>query len=157
MPLSACVGPAHVMEAWPPSDGEAVHTSTFLGNPLACAAGLAVLGEVGRKRLVERSRRLGADLLERLREALGAVREVAEVRGRGLFVGIELAQPGGRVPLAGGAVRVAERALAEGILILPAGSEGQVLELSPPLVISEEQVAWVVPRLTELIRRGAAL
>lgn len=156
LPLSACVGPAHVMEAWPPSEGEAVHTSTFLGNPLACAGGLAVLEEVHRKGLVERSRTVGDSLLEGLRSALGGVREVTEVRGRGMFVGIELARGGAREPMRGGAVRVAERALAEGILVLPAGSKGHVLELSPPLVISEAQLAWAVPRLGELIRQAAA-
>jgi len=159
LPLSACLGPREVMDAWPPSDGEAIHTSTFLGNPLACASGLALLMELERGHLVERSRELGALLLEGLREGLADVPEVAEIRGRGLFVGVELADPRTLRPLAGAAVRLAEEALRCGILVLPAGAEGHVLELSPPLVLTREQVDWAVPELVRLTRetRGKTL
>jgi 4-aminobutyrate aminotransferase/(S)-3-amino-2-methylpropionate transaminase len=153
LPLSACVGPARIMDAWPPSRGEAIHTSTFLGNPLACAAGTAFLEELEQGALVDRSRVLGEKLLELLQSSLADITEVAEVRGRGLFVGIDLRKPGSRTPLKKAAVRAANLALREGILVLPAGREGHVLELSPPLVISEEQLEWVVPRLDGVIRK----
>ncbi len=175
LPLSACAGPATVMEAWPASSGEAIHTSTFLGNPLACAAGLAVLGDLAEGGLVERSRTLGGKVLHQLAESLSPVPEVREVRGRGLFLGIELGKPGSAgspgspgsrgssgfpglpgstAPLSGAAVRASELALRQGILVLPAGSHGHVLELSPPLTISEEQVAWVIPRLAQIVREA---
>ncbi len=156
LPLSACIGPARIMDAWPPSRGEAIHTSTFLGNPLACAAGSAFLAELERDALVDRSRVMGEKLLESLRTSLGCIAEVAEVRGRGLFVGIDLRRPGTETPLKKSAVRAATLALQEGILILPAGRAGHVLELSPPLVITEEQLEWVVPRLKNVIRRALA-
>jgi 4-aminobutyrate aminotransferase-like enzyme len=152
LPLSACVGPARIMDAWPPSRGEAIHTSTFLGNPLACAAGTAFLEELEKGDLVDRSRVLGEKLLELLQSRLADIPEVAEVRGRGLFVGIDLRKPGSRTPLKKAAVTAANLALQEGILVLPAGRDGHVLELSPPLVISEDQLEWVVPRLEEVIR-----
>jgi len=152
LPLSACLGPPEVMDAWPASRGEAIHTSTFLGHPLACAAGLALLEELERMHLVERAREMGAELLQGLTSGLIDVREVAEVRGRGLFIGIELADPGTKTPLRGRAVAVAEEALRHGILVLPAGREGHVLELSPPLVLGRTQMEWVVPKLVGIVR-----
>ena len=156
LPLSACVGPARIMDAWPPSRGEAIHTSTFLGNPLACAAGSAFLGELRKGDLVERSRILGDKLLDSLRRNLADIPEVAEVRGRGLFVGIDLRNSGNREPLKGAAVRAATHALQNGVFLLPAGRAGHVLELSPPLVITEEQLDWVVPQLREGIQGALA-
>jgi len=152
LPLSACVGPREVMEAWPPSVGEAIHTSTFLGHPLACAAGLSLLAEMESGDLVTRSRELGLELVRWLRDELAGVPEVAEVRGRGLFVGVELADPGTMEPLAGAASVVAGRALGRGILVLPAGRVGHVLELSPPLVITREQLQWATVELGGIIR-----
>jgi 4-aminobutyrate aminotransferase-like enzyme len=140
------------MEAWPPSVGEAIHTSTFLGHPLACAAGLSLLAEMESGDLVTRSRELGLELVRWLRDELAGVPEVAEVRGRGLFVGVELADPGTMEPLAGAASVVAGRALGRGILVLPAGRVGHVLELSPPLVITREQLQWATVELGGIIR-----
>ncbi len=155
LPLSACLGPPEVMDAWPPSEGEALHTSTFLGNPLACASGLALLREVEDRGLVTRSAELGAVLLQGLRSGLGSIPEIAEVRGRGLFVGVEIADPKTLTPLDGFAAGLAEKALEHGILVLPAGAHGNVVELTPPLVITREQLAWVVPELVGLV--GEAL
>jgi 4-aminobutyrate aminotransferase-like enzyme len=152
LPLSACVGPRDVMEAWPLSGGEALHTSTFLGHPLACAAGRSLLMELEGGDLVSRSRELGLEVVRGLRDRLDGVREVAEVRGRGLFVGVELADPGTLEPLDGAASVVAERALGRGILVLPAGRVGHVLELSPPLVITRDQLRWATGELGGIIR-----
>jgi 4-aminobutyrate aminotransferase-like enzyme len=156
LPLSACVGPAKIMDAWPPSRGEAIHTSTFLGNPLACAAGLSFLEEMAAGDLVTRSRELGKTLLEGLSEALSPFPEVADVRGRGLLLGIDFRDPEKRRPLKGKAVRAALLALQEGLLVLPAGSAGHVLELSPPLVVTEEQLDWAVACLKKVIQAALA-
>jgi 4-aminobutyrate aminotransferase-like enzyme len=102
--------------------------------------------------LVTRSRELGLELVRWLRDELAGVPEVAEVRGRGLFVGVELADPGTMEPLAGAASVVAGRALGRGILVLPAGRVGHVLELSPPLVITREQLQWATVELGGIIR-----
>jgi 4-aminobutyrate aminotransferase/(S)-3-amino-2-methylpropionate transaminase len=151
LPLSACLGPGRVMDAWPASGGEAIHTSTFLGHPLACAAGSALLRTLVGEGLPERSAVLGAHLLRVLREGLGDLKGVLDVRGRGLFLGIELADPDTLEPTFGAAVAMAEEALKRGILVLPAGQEGHVLEISPPLTITEEQVDWVGPELVDLV------
>lgn len=151
LPLSACLGPQEVMDSWPTSEGEAIHTSTFLGHPLACSGGLAALGLLEEAGLVERSREMGLFLLSALSQGLRGMSHVAEVRGRGLFLGIELVHAGTLDPWAGQGVRVAEEALRRGILLLPAGAHGHVVELSPPLVMSREQGEWVVPQLVEVL------
>ncbi|MDT8342478.1 MAG: aspartate aminotransferase family protein, partial [Longimicrobiales bacterium] len=147
LPLSACVGARRVMEAWPASTGEALHTSTFLGHPLACAAGLAVLEQV-REGIPERARALGGRLRHGLEEALAGVVGVHEVRGMGLLLGVELG--------AGQAVAVAAAALREGILVLPAGDEGEVVELSPPVTLTTAQEEAAVEGVARAVRRVLA-
>src|SRR3954464_13326793 len=71
------------------------HASTFGGNPIACAAGLATFRVLEEDKLVERSAQIGARMLERLRAALGGSASVVDVRGRGCLVGIELANSAG--------------------------------------------------------------
>ncbi len=132
MPLSACCGPAAVMDAWPASGGEAIHTSTFLGHPLGCAAALGFLSVLESEDLVARATRLGALAIAYLASGLGMRDGVAEVRGRGLMIGIDLRCPGMDAP----AARVAARALDRGLIVLPAGREANVVELTPPATIS---------------------
>jgi len=149
--LSACLAPREIMDAWPESAGEAMHTSTFLGHPLACAAGLGVLDAMASEGVVERARVLGGRLTAALRERLEGRPEVADVRGLGLMLGIELARPDDGVPLAGAAVRAAEIALARGVLVLPAGMYGHVLELTPAVELTDEQVTFAVQAVTEAV------
>lgn len=156
LPLSVCVGPARIMDAWPPSRGEAIHTSTFLGNPLACAGGLSFLDELAAGDLVTRSKILGERLLGSLTEVLDPLPQVADVRGRGLLLGIDFRDPETRRPLKGKAARAAILALQEGLLVLPAGAAGNVLELSPPFVVTEEQLDWAVTCLEKVIRTALA-
>jgi len=150
LPLSACLGEADVFDAWPESGGEAIHTSTFLGHPLACAASLAAVGVLEREGVPARAEAEGVAL----REALGATvaggrGRVREVRGRGLLIGIELSARGE-------AVRVAEEALGEGILVLPAGEDGRVLELTPPVGLTGAQRDHAVRVLARLLGGGRA-
>jgi 4-aminobutyrate aminotransferase-like enzyme len=153
LPLSACVAPARVMDAWPPSPGEALHTSTFLGHPLACAAAGAVL-ELAEEGLPERAREVGEGLMRGLREGLEGAGVEARVRGMGAMVGVELRRPGTSGawdPWEGSGVRVAERALRAGLLVLPAGDGGEVVELTPPVVLTDEQEAFAVETLVEVV------
>jgi 4-aminobutyrate aminotransferase-like enzyme len=156
LPLSACIGPDRIMDAWPPSRGEAIHTSTFLGNPLSCAAGLAFLEELARGDLVSRSQRMGVRLLEGLSLVLDGIPEVHEVRGRGLLVGVDLRDPESGRPMKGVGAQIAGQALKEGLLVLPAGAVGNVLELSPPLTITEEQLDWAIECLGGIVRETVA-
>lgn len=150
LPLSACCGPQEVMDAWPASSGEAVHTETFLGHPLCCAAGLGFLEVLEEEDLVDRARRLGERALRRLQEALAGCDRVAGVRGRGLMLGVELT--GGTPPGSGLGARVAERALERGLIVLPAGESGQVVELTPPATIAEPELDRGLDVLAEVVR-----
>jgi 4-aminobutyrate aminotransferase-like enzyme len=151
LPFSACLGSADVMAAWPESPGEALHTSTFLGHPLACAAAIAALdllvGGLDRK-----AKKLGATMLKRLRAALGGLPGVGEVRGLGLLLGIELVAIDGRRALPAAAMRVAEAALAKGLLVLPSGDQGNVVELAPPACITPAQTDYALETLADVIR-----
>lgn len=129
-PISACIGRAEVMDSWPESNGEAIHTSTFLGNPLGCAAALAAIGEMKRMKLDARSRELGNWLAMRL-AAFGTV------RGKGLMLGVEV----------GNAVPIVEKLLQRGVLALPEGNRGEILGVTPPLVITERQLEFSVKEL----------
>jgi 4-aminobutyrate aminotransferase/(S)-3-amino-2-methylpropionate transaminase len=150
MPLSACLGSLEVMDAWPESGGEALHTSTFLGHPLSCATGLAFLDVLVEEGLAARSLALGERILGRLSQALSTLPGVHQVRGRGLLIGIELCSEDGS-PAAGRGARVAEAALGRGLLVLPAGDQGEVVEIAPPATSSEAQVDFGVDCLVEII------
>lgn len=148
MPLSACCGPAAVMDAWPPSTGEAVHTSTFLGHPLGCAAGLGFLEALDDDDLVGRARRLGTRALALLRAGLHGCDKVVDVRGRGLMLGVELRKDG----CPGPAVEVAGRLLERGLIVLPAGEEGEVVELTPPATLASEELEKGLAILAAAVR-----
>jgi 4-aminobutyrate aminotransferase-like enzyme len=131
MPISACMGRASVMDAWPPSRGEALHTQTFLGHPPACAAALASLEVLAEEKLVERAASTGAAALAFLEREVTKLQEVAEVRGRGLMLGIECRDS----EYAHGAVA---RALERGLILLPSGEAGRVLTVTPPLSVEPD-------------------
>ena len=152
LPIAACIGSKDVMDAWPASGGEAIHTSTFLGNPLACAAGLASLGEIERRGLVERSAVEGERWIGELREALGHNPSVGEVRGRGLMIGIDLvADRSTREPDPVLAGSVVTGALRRGWIVLAGGPAGNVISLSPPLSLGRDLMRATTRMLDETI------
>ena len=174
MPLSACSGPREVMDAWPPSSGEAVHTSTFQGHPLGCAAGLGFLAALQAEDLTGRARRQGAAALDYLKARLAGCEEVREVRGRGLMLGVEMRVPVSATADAAGAptdagsaadardadmgtaTAVAKSALDRGLIVLPAGGRGEVVELTPPATISDEELEAGLEVLVSAITAGAS-
>ena len=181
MPLSACAGPAGVMDAWPPSSGEAIHTSTFLGHPLSCAAGIGFLDALESEGLAERAADLGRWTLDYLRSELEGVGRVTDVRGRGLMVGVEMSGRGaadtdppgaaarrsspvveaagrgaaGRSAAISPAAAVAARALKRGVVVLPAGARGAVVEITPPATIGNDDLERGLAVVAEAIRSVA--
>jgi len=141
MPVSACLGRTEIMAAWAGNAGPALHTGTFFGHPVSCAAALATLDVLQEERLDERARALGAQLFD----ALSWLQErpyVRALRGRGLLVGIEL--DSSKHSLA------CMRALLErGYITVPAGADARVISLTPPLCISAEQLSGFVSALSE--------
>ena len=140
-PISACVGKAKVMDAWPESPGEALHTSTFLGHPVGCAMALKSLEILERKEtqiLVAQTSRV----LEESLKPLVQLPAVRELRGRGVMWGLELLEPAG--PLL-------SVLLQEGLLFLADGPKGNVLSFTPPFGVSEEEVTHAVGVIRRLL------
>ncbi len=131
LPLSAVVGSRAVMNAWGASKGEALHTQTFLGHPLGCAAANAVLDLIERDKLVERAAERGTRLRERLHGA-GFTTD-----GRGLMVRVNV----------GDGLAVCRRLLERGYLTLPAGSTAEALGLTPPVCLTDAQIDGFVHTL----------
>ena len=140
LPISACIGTPAVMDAWGESAGEAIHTMTFLGNPMSAAAGLAVLDVLEEERLVERAAAEGMWLAERLGAVAASSSHVRAVRGRGMMWGLALQRADGSV-WAGGGVDAMHGLLEHGFIVSPGGPSGDVISLSPPLVTTREQLA----------------
>jgi 4-aminobutyrate aminotransferase-like enzyme len=147
-PLSACVGRAEIMDAWPKSAGEALHTTTFLGNPIGCAMALASLDLHLDPRTTERVRGIGRYFLERLRTLRD--QSIGEVRGLGLMIGLELVDSNNH-PDGARAAQIVQQALSDGLILLGGGPEGNVLSFTPPFCISEEEIDFVIARLAYYI------
>ncbi len=147
-PLSACVARAEVMDAWPPSEGEALHTSTFLGSPLGCAMALESLRLHEDPQTAARVAKAGDNFRRRL-EAVDSP-FAGQVRGVGLMLGLELIDAGGR-PHRALARAMIPRALQEGMILLGDSPEGNVLALTPPFAISDEEITWTGDRLQEYL------
>jgi 4-aminobutyrate aminotransferase/(S)-3-amino-2-methylpropionate transaminase len=131
MPISACIGRRAVMDAWPLSTGEALHTQTFLGHPPSCAAALASIAVLAEEKLVERAAEDGARALAWLRAHAAGRPRLREVRGLGLMLGIECDAPAT-------ALAACAEALRRGVILLPSGEDGRVLSVTPPLSIGSE-------------------
>ena len=133
VPLSATIGTPRAIDAWPVSAGEAIHTSTFLGNPLACAAALANLDELDRLDVIGRVRAHEPSLRAHLR-ALTRFDSVRDVRGMGFLWGVEFHH-------AEFANRVVIRGLRNGVILLQSGTTGTSITIAPPLVMEPQQLA----------------
>jgi adenosylmethionine-8-amino-7-oxononanoate aminotransferase len=142
------------------SDGEFVHGFTWSHHPIGARVGLAVLRRLRDDKLVKRSATAGAALHTLLRESIGELEHVGDIRGRGLFAGIELVadratqEPFPRGDLA--AERVTRAAKELGLLVYPStgcvdGVDGDVIMLGPPFVVTDAQLEMIVDRLATAI------
>ncbi|MFN2431569.1 MAG: aminotransferase class III-fold pyridoxal phosphate-dependent enzyme, partial [Gemmatimonadota bacterium] len=159
MPVAAAVAAGALFSVWE-RPGEALHTSTFLAHPLACAAALAALEVLERERLVERAAAWEATLGTDLRR-LAIRRGVGDVRGRGMMWAVELVRhpPAGRGAVPGGpatpdpqaAGALVAACLQRGVLVLAGGSHGNVLQVTPPLVLSADEWAFALEALQDAL------
>ncbi|MCB9681444.1 MAG: aminotransferase class III-fold pyridoxal phosphate-dependent enzyme [Alphaproteobacteria bacterium] len=140
MPLSACLGTRTVMEAWGASTGEALHTQTFLGHPVGCAAASAVLDTIASERIPERCAALGRTLTDRLTARGHAV------QGRGAMLGVV-------TPHSLALCRALQR---RGYIVLPAGQRAEVLCLTPPATLSDAQAQGFVDALDDALAEVTA-
>jgi 4-aminobutyrate aminotransferase/(S)-3-amino-2-methylpropionate transaminase len=137
LPLAAVTGRVELMDA--------VHVGglggTYGGNPVACAAALAAIDAIEAQDLVGAARRLGGTMQERLRALAGRDPGVGDVRGRGAMVAVELVHPGTTEPDLQRTVAVAAECHRNGVVVLTAGTYGNVLRFLPPLVMPEALLA----------------
>jgi acetylornithine aminotransferase len=136
VPIGACLARGVAAETFHPGN----HGSTFGGNPLACAAGLAVVDTLIGERLVERAAALGERLKGDFTLALGELPFITNIRGMGLMIGIELDRPCGEL---------VGMALARGLLLNV--TAGNTIRLLPPLVMSDDEADYLVGTVTTLI------
>jgi taurine-pyruvate aminotransferase len=153
VPLAATVVTDEIFAAFPadPADsGRLRHINTFGGHPAGCAVALETLAIMEEERLCERSATVGADLLTRLRDAVGDHPLVGEVRGRGLLIGIELVadqatrSPAPRAVSAGIVAAAQQRGLLVGRNVDTAAGLDNVIALAPPLSLTDEDVDHIV-------------
>ncbi len=147
LPLSACVAKSEIADASPPG----TESSTYAGNVLACASGLASIAVYEEENLSERAAELGAYFLKRLEELTERHLVIGEVRGRGLMVAVELVKNReNREPLTVSKV-ASDLALKKGLFLYPGGHYGNVLAFLPPLVIDESHVDTAVGIVDEVL------
>lgn len=137
-PVSAVLSSSEILGVFKPGD----HGSTFGGNPLAAAVARESLKVIIEEKLSERSAELGKYFLEKLRTIKS--KHIKEIRGRGLFIGIEL------VPEAGGARRFCEALKEEGLLCKE--THENVIRLAPPLVIGKDEIDWAFEKINKVLR-----
>ncbi len=148
MALSAVVGRQDLMGHWPPG----THTSTFMGNAINLAAGRAAIAVMRRDRLWERSERIGAAIRRSLAD-LADFPQVGEVRGLGLFIGIEVvADRSSRAPDPARASAIRRAAFERGVLVGIAGHTDNVIKICPPLTIDERLLDTAVGILVDSIK-----
>ena len=138
VPIGACLARGAAAERFHPGN----HGSTFGGNPLACAAALAVLDTMDTLGLAGRAKAVGERLLGDFAAALANTDGVCEIRGQGLLLAIELDRP---------CAELVQKALNQGLLINV--TAGNVVRLLPPLTLSDDEAATLVDTLSALIRR----
>jgi 4-aminobutyrate aminotransferase/(S)-3-amino-2-methylpropionate transaminase len=134
LPLAAVTGRAEIMDA--------IHVSglggTYGGNPVACAASLGVFETIEQDGLIERAREVGKILGHALCELASKYPIIAEVRGRGAMMAIELVKPGSLEPNSEAMTKVINYCAKKGVLLLSAGTYSNVIRFLPPIVISDE-------------------
>jgi 4-aminobutyrate aminotransferase / (S)-3-amino-2-methylpropionate transaminase / 5-aminovalerate transaminase len=133
LPLSAVTGRAEIMDA-PHVGGLG---GTYGGNPLACAAALAVIDTIESDGLLDRARQIGDTMVERLTAIKAGDSRIGDVRGRGAMVAAELVKPGTTDPDPEFTGRIAAAAHARGLIVLTCGTYGNVLRFLPPLAMPD--------------------
>ncbi len=137
VPIGACLARGQAAGLFQPGQ----HGSTYGGNPLVCAAALAVIETIEREHLAARAGWLGQYMLNRLYESLAQTPGIVECRGKGLMLAVELDRPCGELM---------QKALERGLLINV--TAGNVVRLLPPLILSDEEAEQIINGVSELIQ-----
>jgi 4-aminobutyrate aminotransferase/(S)-3-amino-2-methylpropionate transaminase len=150
LPLAAVTGRADVMDS--------IHASglggTFGGSPIACAAALGAIATIEEEKLVDRAKEIGKIMSDSLNEMKKKYPIVGDVRGRGAMQAIELVKPGTKDPNPDAQAAIIKYCQQKGVLILSAGTYGNVIRLIPPLVIPEHLLKEALQILDEAVSKA---
>ena len=164
-PIGATLVTDTIFDAIDSGSGAFQHGFTYIGHPTACAAALAVQQTIEREDLLSNVRRRGAELMTALEERFGNHRHVGDVRGRGLFIGVELvADRATKEPFDPAHklfAKVKAASMERGLMCYPAGgtadgNKGDHILLAPAFIIGSEQVAEIVDKLGEAVDASLA-
>ncbi len=164
-PIGAVLAQQRIVEALRSGSGMFQHGHTYIGHAVACAAALAVQRVIRRDALLGAVRRQGAGLQQRLQQAFGAHGQVGDIRGRGLFWGLELVRERGtKTPFDPSLrlhARIKTEAMRRGLLVYPMGGTvdgrlGDHVLLAPPFIVSDAELDALVERLREAIDAAVA-
>ncbi len=147
LPIAGVTGRAEIMDASHPGG----LGGTFAGNPIAAAAAIAVFDEIESKNLLAEAARIEAVLLPVLRELQRKYPIIGEVRGIGAMIAIELVKPGTRDPNAAAVIAITSYAAQNGVLLLSAGTYGNVIRFLPSLAISDQLLLEALSVLDDAI------
>ena len=159
-PIGAVLAQQRLVDAFARGSGLFQHGHTYIGHPVGCAAALAVQQVIRRDRLLERVQRQGDGLRERLRATLGAHPHVGDIRGRGLFMAVELvhdrASRATFDPQLRLHARIKAQAMARGLMVYPMGGtidgrHGDHVLIAPPFIVSDAELDAIVERLAAAI------
>jgi 4-aminobutyrate aminotransferase-like enzyme len=147
-PISAAIGTDEVMSGWKDTAGEAIHTSTFLGNPVGCAMALASI-QILENGLLDNVNDMGNYFKNSLCELQKKFSVIRDIRGRGLMLGVEFKHTDKHFTL-----KLSKQLLQRGIICLPCGLEGNVLSFTPPYTVQTYHVDFVKNQLCELLEKS---
>ncbi|ADJ65000.1 aspartate aminotransferase family protein [Herbaspirillum seropedicae] len=164
-PIGAMICSDHIYDAVLRGSGFFQHGHTYIGHATACAAAVAVQKTIQEERLLENVRQRGEQLRSELRQAFGDQAHVGDIRGRGLFVGVELvAERSSKLPLSPDLrthARVKAEAMKRGLLVYPMGGtidgkNGDHILLAPPFIASSNDISEIVQRLSDAVAASVA-
>jgi adenosylmethionine-8-amino-7-oxononanoate aminotransferase len=159
-PIGAVLLGQHVFDAFANGSGSFQHGHTYIGHPMACAAALAVQQVIARDGLIDNVKVTGARLKQRLGDRFGNHPHVGDIRGRGLFMAIELVEDRStKTPFEPGLklhARIKREAMQRGLMVYPMGgtidgARGDHVLLAPPFIVNEAVVDTIVERLGEAV------
>jgi len=148
LPLSAIATSRALMERW----GRSAHGSTYGGNPVACAAGIAVLETIHDERLTENAAARGAELRSGLARIAAEEPRIGDIRGPGLMIGVEFVDPESGAPDGTTAKAAIARAADLGLLVLTCGAHSQVIRWIPPIDVTAAEISEAVEIFGETLR-----
>lgn len=148
-PIAGVVGPSALMDTF---GHDARYFNTYGGTPVACAAGAAVLAVIESEGLIHNARQVGALLDQGLRALATEFPVLSEIRGAGLFIGVDVVDEKNGLPAPRLASRIVNLLRENGILISASGPAGNVLKIRPPLVLKQEEATMFISAMDDILR-----